>query len=91
MFAVDFFKEIEAQLEGKALSLSRKAMEKYAVTAENLKAVAEAYTFSQGHRHEPIDIDERSREAVEALKRAREAEAAALDILAEYLVLDVSE
>jgi hypothetical protein len=84
-FAVEFLKELQDQLEGKHRSLSQKAMEQYAITAENLKTVAETYPFSKGLRHEPIGINERSHAAAAALKQARKAEAAALEVLVEYL------
>ena len=62
-------------------SLFEQAAAHYATVAQNFKAVSDAYPFEHGP-HEPVPLDDRSRSAVAALRKARQAEVAGLTTLA---------
>ena len=64
------------------LPLFDAALEHYHIVADNLKIVSETYPFKECD-NECTPVDDRAHTAAEALKRARDAEAAGLDVLAE--------
>jgi len=80
-FAVEFLKEAKERLGGPAAPFDE-AISNYEVVAENLKKVAELFPFL-GRQPEHIEDEGRRAEAAEALRAAREAEAAGLESLAE--------
>jgi len=83
-FAVQFLKEAQERLDNGLKPLFTAALGHYQTVAQNLKAVSGKYPFKECEdEHTPVDED--SREAVEALKRARDAEAAGLNVLAELI------
>lgn len=83
-FAVEFLREARHRINGELAPLFEKAASHYETVARNLKTVSDTYPFKECE-DERVPADDRAREAVEALKRARDAESAALDILAEIV------
>jgi len=83
-FAVQFLKEAQERLDNVLTPLFTAALGHYETVAQNLKAVSDKYPFKECE-DERTPVDEYSREAVEALKRARDAEVAGLNVLAELI------
>ncbi|MBN2316824.1 MAG: hypothetical protein JXM79_23045 [Sedimentisphaerales bacterium] len=83
-FAVEFLTEAQDRLYKNLRSLLTAAIEHYTTVAENLKLVSQTYPFKKCD-NEPTSADDRANTAIEALKRARDAEAAGLDILAQLI------
>ena len=83
-FAVQFLKEAQERLDNVLKPLFTAALGHYKTVAQNLKAVSDKYPFKECE-DERTPLDEYSREAVEALKRARDAEVAGLNVLAELI------
>ncbi len=79
-FAVEFLKEAKERL-GDVSALFDEAISNYDVVADNLKKVVELFPFI-GRQPEHIEDRGRRAEAAEALRAAREAEAAGLESLA---------
>jgi len=84
-YGVEFLQEAKIRLDGRAQSLFEEAKGHYEVVAQKLASVCELYPFSPLLKMEPIKIDDKSREAVEMLKVARDAEAAGLNTLAKIV------
>ncbi|MGC9523536.1 MAG: hypothetical protein ACP5HG_16880 [Anaerolineae bacterium] len=84
--AVGFLREAESRLAGLADAPLDAALLHYTAVAEGLGEVAEIYPWSWGASDEEVlPIDDRSRAAVEALRMARDAEAAGLAALDEIV------
>lgn len=83
-FAVQFLKEAQERLDNILKPLFTATLGHYKTVAQNLKAVSDKYPFKECE-DERTPLDEYSREAVEALKRARDAEVAGLNVLAELI------
>lgn len=81
-YAVEFLQEVQLRIDGGIGRLLDTAIGRYQVVAKSLDQVAQAYPFSPGATMAPLPVDERSRAALKALKAAREAEAAGLEMLA---------
>lgn len=80
--AVEFLKEARGRLAGRADAPFDDALAHYRIVAESLGKVAEIYPWSfETSDDNRLPIDDKSRAAVEALKAAREAEAAGLQAL----------
>ena len=58
------------------------ALEHYETIAQELKLVSDTYPFKQCGDERTL-VDQRVRATIESLKRARQAETAGLDVLAE--------
>lgn len=84
-YAVRFLNEARERLDGKAKPLVEEAIGHYEVVSRNLNKVSEEYPFSPDLTMEPIKADARSQAAAEALKAARAAEEAGLQVLAEIV------
>ena len=80
-YAVDFLEEAKERLAGRADRLFDEALARYRVVSENLGKVAEIYPWVDDAPEAPIQVDDKTRAAVEALEGAREAEAAGLQLL----------
>jgi len=74
--------EVWAECGGEAASLCDEALGFYNEVSESLEKVRVAYPFSTEHTMDPIAVDDKSREAVANLGRAREAEEKGLAVLA---------
>lgn len=83
-FTVQFLEEAQDRLENVLKPLFTAALGHYKTVAQNLKAVSDKYPFKECE-DERTPVDEYSREAVEALKHARDAEVAGLNVLAELI------
>lgn len=83
-FAVQFLKEAQERLDNVLKPLFTAALGHYKTVAQNLNAVSDKYPFKECE-DERIPVDEYNCEAVEALKRARDAEVAGLNVLAELI------
>jgi hypothetical protein len=79
-YAVEFLKEAKERLDEKLSSLFDKAISHYEIIRDSLKTVTEQFPF-QGMEPEHVKDPERISKAVEALKRARDAEAKGLAVL----------
>ncbi|MBN1360087.1 MAG: hypothetical protein JW993_05825 [Sedimentisphaerales bacterium] len=83
-FAVEFLREVRQRFDDGLHALFDAATAQYEIVAQNLKAVSAACPFREcGSQH--VKVDSRALDAVEALKRARDAEASGLDILADLI------
>jgi hypothetical protein len=80
-FAVEFLKEAKERLGDARAAIIDEAISHYEVVADNLKKVAELFPF-RGMNPEHIQDEGRRAEAADALRAAREAEAAGLGALA---------
>ncbi|OHB80206.1 MAG: hypothetical protein A2Z25_24740 [Planctomycetes bacterium RBG_16_55_9] len=87
-FAVEFLKEAQERLDNRLEPLFDAALGYYKMVARNLKVVSDTYPFKDCD-DESVRMagpaDDRAREAMEALKRARDIEAAGLNILARLI------
>ena len=83
-FAVEFLKEAQDRLDKNASSLFTAALEHYTIVAENLKVVSETYPFKECD-DERVPVDTLANKTIDSLKRARDAEAAGLDIFSELV------
>ncbi len=83
-FAVEFLKEARDRLDKSLEPLFAAALKHYNVVAQSLKIVSDTYPFKKC-AHESIPVDNQARIAVEALKRARDAESDGLDALARII------
>jgi len=81
-YAVQFLREAQERLDGRAQALLDAAIQHYARVSEGLNQVAELYPFSAELPEDPIGVDDRNAAAVGTLTRAREAEAMGLQVLA---------
>ena len=88
-YGVEFLRETKQRLDVGLGPLLDEALVHYQVVAEQLKAVTGLYP-SPGAGEAPIEVNDASRAAVEALKVAREAEAAGLEALGK-LVSELGE
>jgi len=88
-YGVEFLKEAKQRLDARLGPLMDEALGHYQAVAEQLKAVTGLYP-SPGAGEAPIEVNDASRAAVEALKVARDAEAAGLDGLRK-LVTELGE
>jgi hypothetical protein len=61
------------------------AAERYALVARHLAEVSQRYPFSFDLGLRPVPVDQQSRAAADALRAARQAEAAGLEVLAEIV------
>ncbi len=82
-FAAEFLQEAGQRLRPEHGPLLREATGCYQTVAENLKAVSDAYPFSSEVKSHRIEPDDRATAATAALRRARQAEAAGLEVLAQ--------
>jgi len=80
-FALEFLKEAQERLDKSMRSLFTDALGHYNIVAQKLKVVSETYPFKECD-DERVPVDDRARTAIEALKRAQDAEVAGLDVLA---------
>jgi len=92
-FAVEFLEEARGRLagvgpenDGDIAPLLADASQHYSVVAAKLKAVAQCYPFDFPE-DETMAVDDRAREAVAALREAREAEVKGLQVFAELVEL----
>lgn len=80
--AVAFLQEAKDRLNRNDVeSLFEKAIGYYLIVSQKLKIVSEIYPFSQKLDMKPVQVDSRARQATEALKIAKESEAAGLEEL----------
>ena len=80
--AVQFLKEAQERLDNVLKPLFTAALGHYRIVVQNLKAVSDKYPFKECE-DERTPVDDHARAAVEALKHARDAEAAGLDVFTE--------
>jgi len=81
-FAVEFLKEARQKLDADLHPLFDRAAAQYETVARNLRSVCDAYPFQQcGDTR--VKADARALGTINALKQARDAEAAGLEVLAE--------
>jgi hypothetical protein len=80
---VEFLKEAKDRLGDGMRARFDEAIDRYKTVAGHLETVTEQYPFSPSE--DAIGVDDRNRVAVEALKKAREAEAAGLQALEEIV------
>jgi hypothetical protein len=83
-YAPQFLREASERLPAHSALLER-AAGKYALVASHLAEVSQQYPFSFDLGLRPLPVDERSCEAAEALRAARQAEAGGLQTLAEIV------
>ncbi len=77
-----FFQEAKDRLKGKAKPYLEKAVEFYGQVAEQLHEFARLYPFDKDKlTNNPIGINDTSKKGVEYLKKARDAEAAGLQVI----------
>lgn len=88
-YGVEFLKEANQRLDARLGPLLDETLAHYQLVAEQLKTVTELYA-TPGAEDIPIEVNDASRAAVEALAVAREAEAAGLDGLGR-LVTELGE
>jgi hypothetical protein len=79
-FGVEFLEEARGRLDTALSPLLEEALKSYRVVAAQLRAVTELYP-PHGTGEGEIPVGEKSRKAVEVLKKAQEAEAAGLQAL----------
>lgn len=85
-YAVAFLREARERLDDAGLNpFMEKAIEDFENVSQNLEAVKEAYPFDPELSMDPIHADDRAQSAALALKRAREAEVAGLEVFAEIV------
>jgi hypothetical protein len=80
-FAVEFLKEAQERRDKNLEPLFTVALQHYSVVAQNLKIVSDTYPFRKCD-NECVPVDDQARTVIEALTRARDAEANGLDALA---------
>jgi len=83
-FTIQFLKEAQERSDNVLKPLFTAALGHYKTVAQNLNAVSDKYPFKECE-DERTPVDEYSCEAVEALKRARNAEVSGLNVLAELI------
>ena len=79
-YGAEFLEEAKGRLDGGLGPLLDEALVHYRLVAQQLKAVSELYPPYQAGEGQ-IAVNDTSRAAVEALKNARDAEAAGLEVL----------
>ena len=81
-FALEFLREANRRTDKQFDELFRPAIERYRVVRDNLKTVAELFPWGDdGEMKRRVADPERRQKAVDALRTAKEAEAAGLDAL----------
>jgi hypothetical protein len=87
-FAVEFLKEARQRLYDDLHPLFDRAIGQYETVARSLKVVSDAYSFKDSSecKDESAKTDAHALTAISALKQAREAEAAGLEVLSELVV-----
>lgn len=80
-FAVEFLKEARTRLDSEYSLLFEEAVGHFEIVAQNLNQVCMLYPCPPQIEAECIPLDDRSRLAAEALRKARKAEASGYDIL----------
>jgi hypothetical protein len=80
-FAVEFLKEAKERIGGDAAPLWDEAIARYEAVCRALETVQELYPFRPGLGEERLEPSETTAVAVEALRRARDAEVAGLEAL----------
>jgi len=83
-FAVEFLKEAQKRLDKNLRSLFNTAIEHYTTVAQNLKVVSDTYPFKKCE-DEQTPIDDKADTAIDTLRRACDAEANGLEVLAELI------
>lgn len=74
-YAVSFLKEAQDRIDDEEINiLLEKAAGFFDITSQNLDAVKESYSFNPELSMDPIPVDDLSRSASSALRRAKEAE-----------------
>ncbi len=81
-FAVEFLREAKQRLGRDSGLLFDRSLAQYETVAQGLRAVSEAYPFTQ-QCADAVKVDSHAQTALEALKQARDAEATGLDVLEE--------
>jgi DNA-binding transcriptional ArsR family regulator len=81
IMAVEFLKEAQDRLDVKFNPILEKAIAYYDAVSRNLVKVNKLFPFSPDLKMDPIKVNDQSREAVEALEAAREAESKGLQVL----------
>ncbi|HDR06518.1 MAG TPA: hypothetical protein ENN88_02695 [Candidatus Coatesbacteria bacterium] len=81
---VQFLREARERIGGGLEHLFDEAARRYRAAAENLRLVADTFPFF-AVKPAYIEYEDRRRTAIEALTKAREAEAAGLRVLGELL------
>lgn len=81
IMAVEFLKETQDRLDVKLNPILEKAIGYYDAVSRNLVKVNKLFPFSPELTMDPIKVNDQSKEAVEALQAAREAEAKGLQVL----------
>jgi hypothetical protein len=81
-YAAQFLREAQERIGSKAEALLDEAIRHYGQVSKSLNEVTELYPFSPDLTEDPIGRAGPSGAAVEALKKARETEAAGLQVLA---------
>jgi hypothetical protein len=81
-YAVQFLREARERIDGEARELLDEAIRHYGQVSDSLERVTQIHPFSPELPNDPIGIASPSDAAVAALKKAREAEAAGLEVLA---------
>jgi hypothetical protein len=85
-YAVAFLHEARERLDDARLNPHlEKAVEHFEIVSRNLETVKEAYPYNPELSMDPIRADDRAQSAALALKRAKEAEVAGLEALAEIV------
>lgn len=80
--AIIFLQEAKTRLNNKLKPYFDEAIKNYEIVAKNLKKISDLYPFDMNKLTiEPIDVNERSKDATNLLKKAREAEANGLSDL----------
>jgi DNA-binding HxlR family transcriptional regulator len=80
--AVNFLQEAKTHLNNKLKPYFDKAIKNYEIVAKNLKKISDMYPFDMNKLTiEPIDVNEKSKDATNLLKKAKEAEANGLSDL----------
>jgi len=85
-FAVEFLREAGQQMGNDLDPLFDQALAQYKTVAQCLRTVSDAYPFKE-RDDEVVKVDNRAQAAVNALKQARAAEAAGLDVLTELVAI----
>ncbi len=83
-YAVAFLREARLRLDDDLHPLFDRAISQYETVAQNLKVVSAAYPF-QECANGSVKADDRTLNAVNALKQARDAESSGLDILVDLV------
>jgi hypothetical protein len=83
-FAVEFLQEARQRLQDGLHALLDQAIAQYEIVARNLKGVSDTYPFTEC-RDDRVKSDDHALTAAQALTEARQAEATALDVLAEIV------